>query len=88
MPSPRERNPAVPADLESFIEKATRKEPGDRFQSARSVLDFFGKQSEFGADLNVKTLTFVYNSGHSRQVQKLLDTIQKRASKIDGLIIR
>lgn len=88
MPSPRKKNPSVPADIEQFIKKACAKGPEDRFQTAREVLDFFGRKSDVGADLNVKTLTFVYQTGRSKAVDKLIDLVQKRAAKIDGLIVR
>ena len=88
MPPVRKRNPNVAEDLCDFIARATEKEPKDRYQTAREVLAFFGKKSDLGADLNVKTMTFVFRSGQSRQVDKLLELVKKRAAKINGLIIR
>lgn len=88
MPTPREKNPSVPADLEAFVAKATQKKPAKRFQSGAEILEFFGRNNKRMADLGVKTLTFVFEPDRVREVDRLIDEIQHWAARYSGIIVR
>lgn len=78
LPDPPDVMDDIPEDLETFIRRATQKDPDDRFASARDVLDHFarstGEASEGGREQAV--LRISWPSSGAEQAHHALNSVQ------------
>lgn len=90
IPSPREEIPDLPDDLHGFVERATDKEPGRRFQDCEQVLRELGVPAGAGAmaNLDVRTLTLLFDPSRKSAAEDLIEEAVRRASEIPGLLAR
>lgn len=92
-PSLRERvEDDVPEELLHFVEKATKKDPDERFQSCQEILDLFGVEpEEKGAvlgDLAVRTLTLLYRPSAESRVEELVDELRRELLDAEDIVLR
>lgn len=88
VPSPRAADPAVPADLEELVARATAKDPARRFQSCREVVRFLGPVSPVTLDgVGIRTLTFLCEPGREQALDDLLEETRRRAAAA-GVVVR
>ena len=91
VPSPQARNPEVPGDLESFVHRAAAKDPEDRFQSCKEILDHLNEPEGTTGSLDqlaIKTLTFVYSSDQEAVVEEVIEACRQRVAKMPDVEVR
>lgn len=84
-------DPNAPQDLEEFIQKATQKDPKDRFQSGQEILEFFGEDTQSGYtmnDLEAATVTVVYPKAQREQVQTALEKLKEELGSLQDVLLQ
>lgn len=91
-PVPRvtDRLPDSPEDLDQFIRIATEKDPGERFQTGKDIIEFFGDDPQplDVSDLSFRTLTVLFHRSKNAEVDDVIRECSERASAIPGVFVR
>ncbi len=91
VPSPRAQDPRVPDDLEEVVRRATAKAPEDRFQGCDEIVALLSEVHEVETGplgLAVKTVTFIYKPSQEATVTHMIEELEARAEKIEGIDVR
>jgi serine/threonine protein kinase len=78
MPDLLEKVPGTDADLVSFIEKACRKDPAERYATGAEILEHFSQGEQ--ASRRGKSVTILYDGYEQSLVQEAIATLEKATS--------
>ena len=93
IPDPCSVNPDLTAELHEFIQKATQKDPAERYQSMEAVLAHLrpledtqqvSRRAEGGVDEERMVLVMSYGNVDPRELRRLIDDFSKRVKELGG----
>lgn len=89
VPSLKETLPHIPEDLEEFVQKATAKEPQERFQSAREVLEYFGIKDQYTelSEFKERRIKMLYAPRQEALLDELIEELKEKIKHNMEIII-
>lgn len=96
IPDPREFVTDLPDELRAFLVKATRKDPGERYQNMRAIIHELqpvaqrlglASSPESGRSLNLMSLFLFYRDEHQAILKRLIKEFSAEVSKT-GVVLR
>jgi len=96
VPDPRSLNPDLPAEFNDFVQRATRKDPGDRYQDMKQVLDDLNALAErTGVTPSVAesrrakmmSLFMFYDDEHDVELTHLVENFTQELERL-GVVLR
>ncbi|RMD97499.1 MAG: hypothetical protein D6812_15160 [Deltaproteobacteria bacterium] len=88
VPPPATHFPDIPEDLNEFVLRATRKKPGERFQSMEEVLHFLGGRGEeisLSAPWRVANLTLLFDPTLETVVREIVQNLRQEVEKYPAI---
>jgi hypothetical protein len=89
LPNPRDERPDLPDDLLEFIERATGKEPDDRFASCADAAAFLKAAAEVPMleKFAMSALSVTYHGSRKELVERVLAEAQKKLEGLSGVAL-